>query len=312
MSENLPTSKPINAPLTRRPLDLAATCLVLGLCIVWGFQQVAMKSVSSDIAPTVQLAIRFAGASVFFALVVLRQEGGTLFDDGALRSGTLLGLLFSCEFILVGQALTLTTAAHTVVFLYSAPIFTALGMQFLPEERLSRAQWCGVVLAFLGIAVAFMSYSSRPVIDVLTGDLFALLGGAAWGASNVVLRRGRISHASTAKVVLYQVLIAAVTLGGFAYATDQVHVTWSTMAITAVLFQTVVISIISYLIWFRLLRHYMTSRLMLLSLLTPLFGVMFGHALLGDTIESRFGTGAILVLIGILIVNGRLLFQRGP
>jgi len=312
MAENPPTPKPINAPLTRRPLDLAATCLVLGLCIVWGFQQVAMKSVSSDIAPTLQLAIRFAGASVFFALVVLRQEGATLFDDGALRSGALLGLLFSCEFILVGQALTLTTAAHTVVFLYSAPIFTALGMQFLPEERLSRAQWCGVVLAFLGIAVAFMSYSSRPVIDVLTGDLFALLGGAAWGASNVVLRRGRISHASTAKVVLYQVLIAALTLGCFAYATDQVHVTWSTMAITAVLFQTVVISIISYLIWFRLLRHYLTSRLMLLSLLTPLFGVMFGHALLGDAIESRFGTGAILVLIGILIVNGRLLFQRGP
>jgi drug/metabolite transporter (DMT)-like permease len=269
-----------------------------------------MKAVAADIAPTVQLALRFAGAAVFFGVIVLRHEGTTLFDDGALASGTLLGLLFSCEFILVGQALTLTTAAHTVVFLYSAPIFTALGMQFLPEEHLNRAQWCGVLLAFSGIAVAFMSYSSRPVIDVLMGDLCALMGGAAWGASNVVLRRGRISHASTAKVVLYQVSIAALILSCFAYATNQVHVTWSPLAVASVLFQTVAISIISYLIWFRLLRHYLTSRLMLLSLLTPLVGVMFGHALLGDTIESRFGTGAALVLIGILIVNSRLLFSK--
>jgi drug/metabolite transporter (DMT)-like permease len=49
---------------------------------------------------------------------------------------------------------------------------------------------------------------------------------------------------------------------------------------------------------------------MLLSLLTPLFGVLFGAALLGDPIDLRFALGALLVLMGVLIVNFQLILQR--
>jgi hypothetical protein len=177
----------------RRPLDLRAATLTLILCVVWGFQQVAMKGVASHAAPVVQLAIRFGGPSMFFGLWVLIREGHRAFNDGTLPSGLLLGLMFSTEFIFVGQALVHTSAAHSVVFLYTAPIFTALGLQFLPEERLSRLQWTGIGVAFCGIVVAFFGFggrSSRPAVELLAGDFLALLGGASWGFSNVVLRRG--------------------------------------------------------------------------------------------------------------------------
>jgi len=144
----------------------------------------------------------------------------------------------------MGQALAHTTAAHTIVFLYTAPIFTALGLQFLPEERLSRRQWAGIGVAFLGI-----------------------------------VRRG-----------------AAATTG-------QTRVELSMMTILSLTFQTLIIAISSYLVWFWLLRRYLTSRLMLLSLMTPLFGVIFGAALLGDPIDTRFALGALMVLAGELIVN---------
>jgi drug/metabolite transporter (DMT)-like permease len=68
-------------------------------------------------------------------------------------------------------------------------------------------------------------------------------------------------------------------------------------------FQTIFIAIASYLIWFWLLRHYLTSRLMLMTLLTPLLGVLFGVLLLNDPIETRFAIGTALVLGGVLIVN---------
>ena len=83
------------------------------------------------------------------------------------------------------------------------------------------------------------------------------------------------------------------------------------MTVLSLLFQTLVIAIASYLVWFWLLRHYLTSRLMLLSLLTPLFGVLFGAALLGDRIDLRFAAGALLVLTGVLIVNYHLIRRRG-
>jgi drug/metabolite transporter (DMT)-like permease len=286
----------------RQPLDLRAIALVLLLCGIWGVQQVVMKGVAADVSPIMQLAIRFAGASVFFGLWVAIREGRSAFADGTLRSGLLLGLMFSLEFVFAGSALIHTTAAHTIVFLYSAPIFTALGLQFIPEERLDGIQWVGIAAAFVGIVIAFVGPGGRPVPELIVGDFLALLGGAAWGLSNVVLRRGRVGGANTAKTVLYQVGVAAVVSFAFAWVTGQTRLVLSGAAVAALLFQTLFISIISYLVWFWLLQRYLTSRLMLLSLLTPLFGVLFGALLLREPIESRFALGSLLVLAGILIV----------
>ena len=301
---------PVDVAPIRHALDARAVALMLVICLIWGVQQVVMKSVASDVAPTMQLAIRFGCSALFFGTLVLVREGPRPFADGTLPSGLLLGLLFSLEFILIGEALMHTTAAHTVVFLYSAPIFTALGVQIIPQERLSRGQWWGIAVSFAGIAVAFLGYGAKPVAELITGDLLAVFAGAAWGASNVVIRRGRVAHASTAKTVCYQVATAAVVLYAYANATGEAHVVMSTRAVLALVFQTLVIAIATYQVWFWMLSHYLTSRLSLLSLLTPLFGVAAGAVLLGEPVEPRFGLGAALVLGGILIVNARLLKWR--
>jgi drug/metabolite transporter (DMT)-like permease len=287
----------------RKPIDLRAVSLMLMLCLAWGFQQVAIKKVSADIAPIMQLTLRFGFAAAFFAVVVLVREGRQSFADGSLRSGLILGSLFSLEFVCVGESLNYTSAAHSVVFLYTSPIFTALGVQFLPEERLSLRQWGGIAVAFTGIAVAFLGYRTMLAPQMLFGDLLALLGGAAWAAANVALRRGRIGNAAVAKTVLYQVGTATILLWALARVTGQNHVVLSTAAVISVAFQTLVISISSYLLWFWMLRHYLTSRLMLISFLTPLFGVLFGAALLGDKVDLNFGVGSVLVLTGILVVS---------
>jgi drug/metabolite transporter (DMT)-like permease len=287
----------------RKPLDGRAWLVMTMLCLVWGLQQVVIKKVILDIAPIMQLTLRFGFATVFFAAVVFFREGRRALSDGTLRSGLILGALFSLEFILVGQSLKYTTAAHAVVFLYTSPIFTALGVRFLPEEHLNRAQWYGIAVAFAGIAVAFLGYHTTPVRGLLFGDFLALLGGAAWGASNVALRHGRIGSAIAPKTVLYQVGTATLILWTFASATHQDQVVFSHAAILSVAYQTVFISTSSYLIWFWMLRHYLTSRLMLVSFLTPLFGVMFGAVLMGDKVDLNFGVGSLLVLAGILVVN---------
>lgn len=294
---------PSPAGASRRPLDLRATLIMLSLSMLWALQQIAMKAVQQDIEPTMQLALRFAVAAVFFGVWTLAREGVHSFRDGTLRSGVLLGLMFSLEFILVGEALRHTTAAHSVVFLYTSPIFTALGVQFLPEERLSRAQWAGIALAVGGIAVAFLSHTSQPASAMLLGDALALCAAIAWGLTNVVLRRGRVGNAATTKTVFYQVGLAGIIISLFAGYSGQWHAQWTARALWSMAFQIVFIGIASYLVWFWLLRHYLTSRLMLMTLLTPLFGVFFGALLLGDPIEARFAAGTVLVLGGVLIVN---------
>ena len=69
-------------------------------------------------------------------------------------------------------------------------------------------------------------------------------------------------------------------------------------------------SFASLLTWFWLLRRYLASRLGVFSFLTPLFGVLLGVLLLGESLEPHFVAGSALVLAGIGLVGGHAVVSR--
>lgn len=296
-----PAAKP-----TRLPLDALATSGMLALCVCWGFQQIAIKLVASDIAPIMQIGLRSTFAALVLAVVVWRAEGQRAFRDGTALPGLVVGLLFAGEFLFVAQGLLYTTASHMSVFLYTAPIFAALGLHWLlPEERMQPLQWLGVAIAFGGIAVAFLG---KPALagaaNMLLGDAMGLAAGLLWGATTVAIRKTSLSEAAPSKTLFYQMGVAAAVLLAYAAATGQDAIRYTQAAVLSVAFQSVVVALSSYLAWFWLLRRYLASRLSILSFMTPLFGVSFGVLILDEPLDPGFVIGAALVLAGITLVSG--------
>lgn len=297
---------------TRSPLDAFATGAMLVLCICWGFQQIAIKMVAADVAPIMQITLRSAFAALVLGVVVWRREGLRAFTDGTWWPGVAVGLLFALEFLCVAEGLNYTTASHMSVFLYTAPIFTALGLHWLlPKERLKPLQWLGVAIAFVGIGVAFLGKSDpQAASNMLLGDALGLLAGLLWGATTVLLRNSVLSEAAPSKTLFYQMIVAAIVLFAVSRAMGKTGFTPSTAAIASVVFQSVVVALSSYLVWFWLLRRYLASRLSILSFMTPLFGVSFGVLLLNEPLDAAFGVGAALVLTGIVLVSGAELLRE--
>lgn len=300
---------------TRRPLDTLATGVMLLLCVCWGFQQIAIKLVAADISPIMQVGLRSAFAALVLGVVVWRGEGARALRDGTLGAGVLVGLLFGFEFLAIAQGLVYTTASHMSVFLYTAPIFTALGLHWrVPEERMAPLQWLGVAVAFGGIAVAFLGNGQQPVAaaasNMLLGDTLGLLGGLLWGATTVAIRRTALSEAAPSKTLFYQMAIAALVLLVYAAATGNASIRYTPSAMLSVAFQSVVVALSSYLAWFWLLRRYLASRLSILSFMTPLFGVSFGVLILDEPLDGAFVAGALMVLAGISLVSGAGLLRE--
>jgi drug/metabolite transporter (DMT)-like permease len=77
----------------------------------------------------------------------------------------------------------------------------------------------------------------------------------------------------------------------------------SAVAWTSLLFQIVVVSFASYLLWFWLMRHYPATRLASFTLLTPVFGLAMGALLLGEPITCAPRGGAAGRRRGIVLVN---------
>ena len=298
----------------RRPLDGLAAGTMLALCAIWGAQQVAIKLAAPDVPPIAQVAFR-SGLSALLVAAFSAWRGERLsLRDGTLRPGLAAGALFALEFLFIAEGLRRTSASHMAVFLYTSPVFTALGLHLLlPAERLRRRQWLGVAIAFGGIALAFLGGSGRGGATgrALLGDLCGVLAGASWGATTVVIRASALSEAPPSQTLLYQLAGGFLLLAPTAVLSGQAgHLSLTPVAGASLLFQGVVVSFASYLTWFWLLRRYLATSLSVFSFLTPIFGVTFGVLILGDPVTPSFGGGAALVLAGIAVVSGPGLFRR--
>jgi len=303
---------------TRKMLDRKASALMVGLCMIWGLQQVVLKLAAADISPMMQIAIRSGLSAILVYPLIQRQKGTTLWSKQYLFPGMWVAFLFSAEFFLVAEALRYTSASHTVVLLYTAPIFLALGLHWkLPTERLSRLQWLGIFIAFLGIVVTFLgreevhSTATQAMIsNTLFGDFLALLAGLLWALTTISLRLTQLSDAHPTQTLFYQLVGGCVLLLPLAFLMGQAEIHWTGLAIGSLIFHTIVVSFISFMLWFWLLRNYLANHLGVFSFLTPIFGMLFGVLFLNEQIELNFLLGAAMVMLGVMIVSLHHLIEK--
>jgi drug/metabolite transporter (DMT)-like permease len=288
-------------------LDTLAITLLVGCCILWGLNQVATKVALVEIPPLLQAGLRSLGAALLLA-AWSRWRGIALWQrDGTTRGGLLAGSLFAAEFACIFIGLQYTTASRMVVFIYLAPFVVALGMPFISKsERLRPLQVAGLVAAFSGVVWAFAEGFVAPAAGPLQGlgDALGIAAAVGWGMTTLVLRASRLSKAAPEKTLLWQLGVSGVLL---VLAAPLAGESWPAVltlhSLGPLAFQVVIVTFASYLVWFWLIRHYPATRLSAFTLLTPVFGLLFGALLLGEPVTARLLVALAAVAGGIVLVN---------
>ena len=289
----------------RKPVDARAFGMMILICMVWGFQQVTMKLA----APHVSLVMQAGTRSILAALLVLvwaRLRGISLFSrDGTLGAGVLAGLLFGGEFFFIYAGLEHTGASRMIVFVNTAPCLTALGLAvFIPGERLGPRRWLGILMAFSGVAIAFAEGFTPAGKASLLGDAFGLAGALLWAATTVLIRATKLAAVSAEKTLFYQLAVSALLLPVVSVAMGEAGFVSMTVGVAAiVIYQAVIVAFASYLAWFWLLTKYLAARLKAFVFLSPMFGVVSAHLVLGEPLSAAFLGAAAMVAAGIVLVN---------
>lgn len=291
--------------MPKHELDRLAIGLMVLFCSIWGLQQVAIKVANAGISPVWQAGMRSLGATATILLWVLLRRVRLFERDGTLWPGLLVGLLFSGEFALIFLGLDYTPASRGVIFLYTAPFFVALGARwFLPGERMRRAQWGGMALAFIGVVLLFGEHLWLPADQAWIGDLMILGAAMLWAATTLAVKASALGRSSAEKILLYQLAISAVLLPPLSMAMGEPGVFAPTPLVWANLFfQAVIVAGASYLGWFWLIRHYPATRLSSFSFLTPVMGVLASILLLDEPLTPTIFAALFLVGAGIWIAN---------
>lgn len=291
-------------------LDGIAVASLVLCCLLWGVNQVAAKVALAEIPPLLQAGVRSLGATLLVLAWVawrglpLRGGGGSA---PTWRAGWLAGALFAAEFGCIFVGLQYTTASRMVVFLYLSPFVVALGMPSIARaERLSALQLGGLLAAFAGVALAFADgFGSKAVGErQWLGDALGVVAAVLWGATTLVIRATALTSAPPEKTLLYQLAVSGVllTLAGLAVG-EQWPAAPSTLALSMLAFQTVVVTFASYLLWFWLVRHYPATQISSFVLLTPVFGLLAGALLLAEPVTARLLVALATVSVGIAVVG---------
>jgi drug/metabolite transporter (DMT)-like permease len=285
------------------PLDLFAIALTIILCLSWGLNQVAVKLALPDVPPLVQVTIRAIGATILLAFWMRVRRIRFDFRDGTLKPGLLIGLLFAVQFVLVYRGLLYTSASRSVVYLDTAPLFVVIGARwFLPSERFTRLQWAGLVLSFSGIILAFGEASPFAKPEQALGNVMMVLAAIGAAGTTLVAKASALVRAPYEKTLFYQLAtaipVSAITMILLGESLTTIP---SNLSIASLLFQTVWVVFITYLVWYGLVQHYSANRLAAVTFLTPLFGVAAGHLILDEPLSVRFLAAVAMVTLGALL-----------
>ena len=270
-------------------MDRVGVAVVLVSIIGLGFQQVMVKLALPEIPALTQAALRSTGAAAVIAGALWFTQPKAFARDGTWTPGLWSAVLFACEFIALYVALDLTNASRAVLFLYTHVIFTVLFLSVVvPHERMRASQWLGIVLSFLGVALA-LGVSGDVTARMLVGDALALAAGAFWAATTTVVKATSLRAAPPFKILLYQLAGSAVALALAAFVRGEA---WpakvSALALGSMLYQTLFSVVVCFSIWFWLLARYRAGEVAAFTFLTPVIGVLAGWLVLGDPIAPGF------------------------
>ena len=165
-------------------------------------------------------------------------------------------------------------------------------------------QWLGLLLAFVGMVVAFGVPAPASDPHQFLGDVMMAGAALAWAATTLVIKASALAASSPKKTLLYQLVVCGAAPGARRAGLRRAHRSrcrrrWRSARFA---YQTIVVGT-TFSLWFALIVKFSASRLSAFTFLTPLFGVAAGHLVLGEPLTPAFALAVVLVAVGLILVN---------
>lgn len=266
--------------------------------LVWGFALIAAKVSLGHFPPMMFTALRFTLiVAVLFPFLKIHEDRMKQVLIIALCAGPL-----GFGFFFAGVALS-NPSVVAVISQLGVPFSTIMSIIFLKEEVHWR-RWTGIALSFLGVMV--ISFDPT-VFHFLAGIVFVVIS-ALIGSVGTIFQR-QIRNVGVFQMQAWIAVVAAPVMiaGSLAFEHDQLRLLGeaSLREWAGVFYVAFASSLIGHAGIYYLLQRYEVTQTAPLTLLSPIFTVIFSIVLLGDVLTTRMIVGALIALSGVLIVSLR-------
>ncbi len=299
-------------PSTPSHIHLRDWGLLVLLSIVWGgsflFTGIAVKELSPLVIVMARVVIAAAALLPLHLLLI-----GALPKDRAtwvaIIGLSVLNNIIPFTLIVTGQ--TMIASGLASVINATSPLFGVAFLALSGLEPLVARKVAGIMIGIIGVVIlkgANLFGSSSESF----GILLCLGAAASYGAGSLWAKM-KLTGTAPLSMATGQLLISSVIMLALAFAfsepTELLHASLASWL--AILGLALIATSFAYIIFFRVVARAGPANVLLVTMMIPVSAIAMGVAVLGETIEPMEIVGAIVIILALLIIDGRALSLVG-
>ena len=285
-----------------RPQDLAR---LVALAAVWGASYLFMRYAVPELGPVRMIALRVLVGGVLLA-AFLALTRGSIDWRRHWKDFLFVGAIgIALPFVLIAGALTSIDASTAAILNALSPLFTSLIAAAWIKDPLTMPKMIGITLCLVGTMV-LVGWTPIPMTPAqLLGASMSVGATVLYGLSNVYTKV-RLENASAMGTSVGTCLMAAAVLVPIALVVPAPHPVAEVTALVwlATLCLAVFSTAIAFIWYYRLIADVGPVKSITVTLLVPIFGMVWGVIFLGEPVTPGRIAGCAIILAGCALILG--------
>lgn len=279
--------------------------LYILICLFWGSSWLVIKISLNYVTPFINLGLRFLVSALSIFLVMVYTNTQLDLSKKSVSIYILLGLFsYSIPFSLVYWAERTIPSSLASILFGMYPFFVAiLSSIFCKDETLTLNRVIGILLSFFGLILIFKDGLRIEVTKYFLG-MIAVVISALMQASIAVTIKKKGGHLNPLSMNFIPTLIAGIILVLLGVLTEDLSFNdFNLKSILMILYLAVFVTVFNFTAYYWLLKKMSVVILSLTSFITPVIAVLVGVLIGGEKLSKNIASGALFVLLGIIVVN---------
>lgn len=277
----------------------------IGIILIWSTTPLAIQWSGHEVGFLFGITSRMMLGVVVALLVAILLSVKLPWHAAARRTYLAAGLgLFFAMTSVYWSSQFIPSGWVSVLFGLTPIITGVMATLWLTETSLTITRIVGMLLGLAGLAVMLLgSQKLGPQAAYgIAGMVFSVI---AYSASAVAIKRIGADVPALATTIGGLIVTLPLLLGIYIVSGEALPTMVPPRAIAAIVYLGVIGSVLGFALYYYVLKHVDTTRVALITLITPVIALLLGHLLNGEALqtEALVGTAAIL--------SGLLLFEYG-
>ena len=283
--------------------------LVISLGIIWGSSFLFVEILLNNINPWMIVFLRVSIASIILISFCIYKNVNLNLKLSDYYNISVMSLLNNViPFLLIVYGQKTTTGGLASIINSSTAFFSIiLASILISDEKLNFSRIIGVIIGVLGVIITIGYDNLIEFNEEGIGPYYILLATISYSFAGI-WAKVKMKNISSLLSATGMTSISAILLFPIVmiYHQEQFYLIDQMVLKNAILY-ALSCSVFAYLIYFKILETTGAGNLLICTIIVPASALILNYIVLGEQIISKEIFGIIIISIGLIILDGRIL-----